>query len=223
MAIYAGFHIFNRSNTELFPITGYSLPFEIFRFVPDFSTAPTNISNKKVLWDFGDGTTSSQLTAYHNYQYPGNYTIQLTYFQVFNNQIYPSVSPLLSTIAIANYLPDTLILTVSAPLVQSSGESNLPIYLTRYNSYNTSLSNFSIKLSVSGNQSPYYNSNTYYSNKFSHLYSSSKFVVSGADGFTVVDYLKTNSIPVYTTVNGVSYFVGSSGTATFYYVEDFNL
>ncbi len=228
------FTILNRVYAPLFPLTGYALPFEIFKFVPDFSNAPLSVSDKKVVWDFGDGSISTDLTGSHSYTYPGVYPVTLTYYTSANSS---AVSSILSSIKVINLINDTITLTTSAQLVQTSGEWVSPIYITRYNSWQTSISGLNniITLAVSGNQSPYIDPITYYSNPYSHLQSFSRFLLSGTDGFTIVDHVTTTNIPLYATplnngsvtVSTVSTFsaiyCGTKGAATFYYVEDFKI
>ena len=95
------FNIFDRLGTQLLPMTGYSLPFEKFRFVPNFASVGNYISNKKVIWNFGDGTTSTDLTAFHSYNYPGNYPITLT---VFNSSGDSTRSSYTSAVQINNFV-----------------------------------------------------------------------------------------------------------------------
>lgn len=226
------FTIYNRVQTELYPMTGYSLPFEIFKFLPNFSSVPTYISDKKVVWNFGDGTISSNLSGFHYYKYPGVYPVTLTVFDSAGNS---SVSTVLSTIKVYNFINDAIILTTNAVLNQDSGAVNQPIFLTRYNSWQTSISgdNRVIKLAVSGNKSQFFNQEEYNANPYSHLYPSSKFVLSAADGYTVIDAVTTTNVDLYATplssgevtvstvsADGSSY-AGSKGEATFFYVEDF--
>ena len=124
------FNIFDKSGAQTIPMIGYSLPFEIFRFVTDFNSVGNYISDKKVIWNFGDNTTSTDLTAYHSYKFPGTYPITLT---VFNSSGDGTLSSYLSTIKISNYINDYITLTVEGDPVVQSGQNNVPIYLTRYN------------------------------------------------------------------------------------------
>jgi len=225
------FNIYNRNNTELLPATGYSLPFEIFKFIPNFTSVGNSISDKKILWNFGDNVMSSSLTAFHSYEFPGIYPVTLTVFDSAGNG---SLSTYLSTIIIQNLINDNLVLTTSQQLILKSGETNLPIYLTRYNSYQTSVSglNTIINLAVSGNQSPFFDMQEYDSDKYAHLKPSAKFFINTTAGFTVVNAVTTtndfiyatpgfSSVRLSTSATQGSYLAGSSGTAIFYYVEDF--
>lgn len=227
------FNIYNRLNLEVKPMTGYSLPFELFKFVPNLDNTPANISNKKVIWNFGDNTTSTDLTAFHYYTYPGTFPVSLT---VFTSQGDGIISTYLSAVKVSNYINDVILLTTNNIPIQRSGQDNNPIYLTRYNSYQTSISekNTVIMLSVSGNYAPFFTAREYYSDKNSHLYISSKFAVNTDLGFTVVDSVSTTNDVIYASPSGSaiilsltgtydSVVAGTSGHALFYYIEDYNL
>lgn len=212
-------------------MTGYSLSFETFKFIPDFTSVQNYISDKKVIWDFGDNTISTDLTSYHTYKYPGTYPVTLTVFTSSGNG---TQSSYLSTIKISNLINDIIILTTEGVPQQISGEKTNPIFLSRYNSHQTSISgrNSVITLSVSGNNAPYFTAEEYYKDKNSHFYSSSRFAIKNDLGFTVVDEISTtndiiyatpqgNSINISLTASDTSYVAGSSGSAVFYYIEDY--
>jgi len=225
------FNIYNRLDSEVLPMTGFSLPFEVFKFIPNFNSVQNYISDKKVIWDFGDNTTSTNLTSYHSYTYPGTYPVTLT---VFTSSGEGTQSTYLSTIKIANIINDVIILTTDNAPIQISGEKTNPIFVSRYNSHQTSISgrNTILTLSVSGNKAHYYTAEEYYKDKNSHFYSSARFVIKNDLGFTVVDEISTSNDNIYATpqgntinltltAGGSSYLAGSSGSAVFYYVEDY--
>ena len=225
------FNVYNRLGVEVMPMSGYSLPFEQFQFIADFDSVPNTISNRQVIWNFGDGTTSTDLTAFHSYTYPGVYNVSLTYFTAAG---YSSVSSYTSAINVFNYIADQIVLTNNTAS-QMSGQFNNPIFLTRYNSYQTTVTgrNSVIQLSVSGNQSPFYTSKQYYSSKDVQFYSTARFGIDTDLGLTIVDEVSTTNDFVYASANGAnitlsptysfnSYLAGSSGYATFYYIEDYN-
>jgi len=230
---YVEYHIYNRLNQEAKPASGYCLPFDTFTFVPDFTNTNIIISNKKVIWDFGDGTTSTVLSSSHYYSYPGNYPVTLTVFDSGGNT---STSTYMSAVKVYNAVEDAVILTTDSNLVLKSGQNNGVIYVTRYNSSATSISgaNTIITLSVSGNKAPFYDAEMYDADKYAHLKSLARFAIDTPLGLTVVDSVTTTNIPLYalpSTVNtsitltnssvSNTYYAGSSGTASFFYVEDF--
>lgn len=229
------FRIYDRLNAQQTPMTGYCLPFDKFTFVPDFTNVSNKVSDKKVIWNFGDGTFSNKLTAYHSYDYPGKYPVTLTVFDSGGNG---STSTYLSVLRIYNAIEDIVLLTSNKDVVVRSGDDNEPIFLTRFNSHRTSISglNTVINVSVSGNLSPFYTSQKYNSEKYAHLYSTARFAVSSDLGLTIVDSITTTNDPLYavpalstttiTIVNSsvdTTYLAGSSGQATFYYIEDYKI
>ena len=231
---YVEYHIYNRLNNEVMPASGYCLPFDTFTYVANFGTVNNIISDKKVIWNYGDGATSTSLTGKHYYNFPGNYPVTLTVFDSGGNG---STSTYLSAVNIYNAVEDVIVLTTDGNLNLKSGQNNGAIYVTRYNSSATSVSgaNNIITLSVSGNQSPFFNAEVYDSDKYAHLKPSARFVIDTNLGLTVVDSVTTTNVPLYalpstidTTITLVpssyngTYLAGSSGTATFYYVEDYS-
>jgi hypothetical protein len=81
-------------------LSSYTLDVTPLTCIPDFTTATllstdAYLSNKTLQWDFGDGTTSTDLTAIHTYKWPGNYKIVLNVFDnngfVYENLYKPSV------------------------------------------------------------------------------------------------------------------------------------
>ena len=209
-------------------MTGYSLPFEKFRFVPNFASVGNYISNKKVVWDFGDGTTSTDLTAFHSYNYSGNYPITLT---VFNSSGDSTQSSYTSAVQISNFINDAIIITSNGTPTQVSGQINNPFYLTRYNSYQTTITgrNSVINLSVSGNKSPFYTADKFYKDKNTHFYPTARFAVLTDHGYTVVDEVSTTNTFIYASPAGSSitlsltsgdnsYIAGTSGYASFFYI-----
>jgi PKD repeat protein len=228
------FNIFNRFGVEVLPMSGYSLPFEIFTFKADFSTVGNYISDKKVIWNFGDGTLSNELTGFHSYKYPGTYPVTLT---VFTSTGDGTLSTYTSAINISNYINDCIILTtLGTPIIQS-GNTNIPILVTRYNSYQTSISGIAntLNLAVSGNKSQYFTSLEYYKDKNVQYKSIARFLQDSPLGLTVVDEVVTTNDPMYvSTTSGSditllskptygSFFAGTSGIAVFYYTEDYKL
>lgn len=213
-------------------MTGYALSFEEFTFVPEFAGTPNYISDKKVVWNFGDGTLSNDLTATHAYNYPGLYPITLTIFLSTGDGTQSSV---LSTIQVQNFVNDYILITCDNTPIQISGQDTNKFYVTRYNSSKTSLSgkNTILVLSVSGNKSPFFTAEEYETNKYAHLYSTARFAVSTNLGLVTVNELSTtndvlyaspagSSITLSTSANDFSVVAGSSGTGLFYYIEDYN-
>jgi len=225
------FNIYDRNNSDLFPMVGYSLPFEQFKFVANFATTGNFISDKKVVWNFGDRTSSTELTAFHYYKYPGVYPVTLT---VFNSSGDGTLSTVTSAVYVSNYINDSIQLTTDERPIIISGSVNIPIFLTRYNSWQTTLSglNTVINLSVSGNKLPYFTPEKYYTDKDVQFKSSARFIIDTELGLTVVGEVSTTNDIIYASpagsgivlsLSGGTCVAGSSGGAMFFYTEDFKI
>ena len=71
---YLYFYVKDHTNT--YTTTGYTLPITPFTFIPVLDTGSNDIiSTTRLLWNFGDGTTSRDITATHAYSIPGTYKI----------------------------------------------------------------------------------------------------------------------------------------------------
>jgi PKD repeat protein len=68
----------------------------------DFESIAGEYSPNAFVWDFGDGTTSTSLTAEHIYKWPGEYTVTLT---VLNADGEPVLSERTSTVNVIDFIP----------------------------------------------------------------------------------------------------------------------
>lgn len=226
-------------------IPGFSNELYTFRIFPDFSGTDLNgisasplVNSYRYFIDLGDGTISTDLTASHYYKYPGEYKITLVAVDSASNFYSAVVRP---TITINNVIPDKLFLTYQSGSSALNSTLENPLILTRFNSYQSWSSvsadgGYSVYLSVSGNQSETVASETYYSDANAHLKRFSGFIQIQDDGQgLVVDKIKTNNDFIYGKLNVVTsdppyflynkreegtVFLGTSGSATFYYYED---
>jgi len=238
---YLYFHIKDFSNTET--LSTYSLNITPLTFIPDYTTATLLLSagafaNKYVQWDFGDGTTSTQLTAVHRYKWPGTYKVNLTFFDdngnAYNNLYVP-------TVQIFNFVADDIQFKDYGKFIYDVPASRIidPLVIERRNSYQTFNSltgnNFTINLYASGALGNYINAETYYSDKWAHLRSLSRFYIKENIGntlsYTIVDKVSTIDQDIYARINNNvlercnkedtgSTFAGTTGYAEFYYVDD---
>ena len=76
-------------------LSSYTLKNTPLLFKPDLTTSDLlsgalGVSNKIFRWDFGDGTFSTELTASHVYQWPGEYKVACTFMDV-NGEAYESI------------------------------------------------------------------------------------------------------------------------------------
>jgi len=77
-------------------LSGYALPQSTFTFIPVLSTPSFVISNTKVLWNFGDGTTSDAPTATHAYEFPGEYRVVLYVYGSGGQSFIDTFTPVIS-------------------------------------------------------------------------------------------------------------------------------
>lgn len=97
--------------------TCYALPIDKIIVTLDDNTNEqlgiySKYSNTNVLWDFGDGTTSTELSAIHWYKFPGKYRITLT---VYDKNFIPCKSKYNTIMYVYNYIPkETVIGSISA-------------------------------------------------------------------------------------------------------------
>jgi len=72
---YIYFHTLDYTGS--YTTIGYSLSITPFTFIPVFDDGVNKeFSKQKILWDFGDGTTSSSVTAVHYFKLPGWYNVK---------------------------------------------------------------------------------------------------------------------------------------------------
>lgn len=236
------------SNTLLHVTSAFTNSQDALKFYPFFGdttgftdydglSATSFIDNFRYFIDFGDGTISSALTAEHYYKYPGEYTVTLVAVDSGTNFYRAEQQPIIKAY---NFIPDELFLTYSEGNSAINSTFENPLIITRYNSYQSwpsvSADNgYTINLNVSGNQSKFVNNDEYYSDSYIQLKKIAAFVQSKEDQEPVVNnIIKTNNDPIYGTrfvTSDIDYilwptpvpgsiFLGTSGTAEFYYYED---
>lgn len=202
---YLYFDVLDYTNSQI--TSGYTLSITPFTFIPKFDSGDVQVvSNTRIIWDFGDGTTSRDITATHFYKIPGTYSVKC-YFYGASGIGYES--SFTQNILVKDYISDTLVLSSRpTPIIRSSYYEN-PFLVSRFNSWQTynSLSSegATIVLEASGNTSPILDLEKYFSDKYSHLKPNARFVT--------IDFNETLSsyeaIPVNTikTLNNKDIYV----------------
>lgn len=238
---YVYFNTIDYSGTSI--LSSYTLDITPLTFVPDFTTSSllsgtTLLSNKKVKWDFGDGSQSNELSAVHIYSWPGQYTVKLTIFDNNGNAYDSSYQP---TINIYDFVCDNIQFEDNGTFIYDIPASQItnPITLNRQNSWQSfpgvSATGYTLGLYASGASGDYEDINDFYQDKWAHLRSLSRFYVEETLGATtqyvLVDTLTTTTSEVFAGIlnnqiqvvdqsfNG-SEFAGTTGSSTFYYVDD---
>lgn len=120
--VYSFFNTYNYTNQEV--ASSYALPFTPLIFKPRLNDVQLFLSRKKILWDFGDGTSSESVTARHAYKEPGRYKVTCYLYDRNGQSYYDSFA---QNVDIYNFIPNSI--TLSYPLTSkptniiiSSGE-----------------------------------------------------------------------------------------------------
>ena len=224
--------------TGQYTTIGYTLSITPFTFVPVFDDGVNkDFSKQKILWDFGDGTTSSSVTAVHNFKLPGWYNVKC---HVLGKDGKSYVDSFSQNVLVKDFVTDTLVISALEYKVESG--LRYPFVLYRFNSWQTypAVSNigYTINLNVSGNVAPLLNVDTYKKDKWGHLKPYAKFETSIYNEATnkneimpvntvVTDnnkelYVKilNNSLVFCDKTDYGSCFTGTSGSKLIYYTDD---
>ena len=222
--------------------SGYTLPITPFTFIPKFDSGDDKpVSNTRILWDFGDGTTSRDITATHFYKIPGTYSVKC-YFYGASGIGYES--SFCQNILVKDFISDTLVISgANNPIIRASHYEK-PFLVSRFNSwqtYNILLTEgATIALHVSGNSAPVLDLEKYELDKYAHLKPNCHFavidfnpVLSGYD-VTPIDHFKTlNNKEIYVKLDASrnivlcdstergSVLAGTSGNRLIYYTDDY--
>lgn len=221
--------------------SSYTLPITPFTFIPKFDSGDNLItSNTNILWDFGDGTFSKDITATHAYKIPGTYSIKCYFYGTNGNGF---ESTFCQNVLVKDYIPDTLVLSADEyPNIRASHVES-PFVITRYNSWQTfdtlSASGSTILLYASATGGTLLDVDAYQRDKYSHLKASSRFLISEYNNIlssydpTPVNSFKTiDNSEIYVKLDSSKKIVfcqkndegavlaGTSGRRTVYYIDD---
>ena len=217
--------------TGVLALSSYTLPFTNFYFKPEFNQEGAR-SNTRVLWDFGDGTSSEALTGQHYYNLPGVYNVTCHFYDRQGN-----VTTDIESVTAVNFIKNNLtVSTAVSSVTLTASKINTPISVTRVNSYQIQDSSYlSIVPFASGAEDNYYDTNlvnAYYG----HLYPFSSFyqllpTAKNTTEFVEISSFTTSNDSLYYRLSGAaivrcnstdsgSVYCGSSGTAIVYYKSD---
>ena len=229
--------------TESHTTSGYTLPITPFTFIPKFDSGDDkSVSNTRILWDFGDGTTSRELTAKHFYKIPGTYSVKC-YFYGASGIGYES--SFCQNILVKDYIADTIVLSAKNNAIIRASHYENPFLISRFNSWQTystlSSQGASITLHVSGNLAPLLDLETYENDKYAHLKPSSRFAViefnellSSYDAIPVNEINTKNNKDIYVKLDSQknivfcnsydkgSVIAGTSGQREIYFTDDYS-
>lgn len=232
-------YFYTLNSTGVYTTSGYSLPITPFTFIPIFDDGTTQYYSKQnILWDFGDGTTSEELTATHYYKTAGWYNVKCF---VLGKDGVGYEDKFSQSILVRDYITDTIVLSGRSSSINESGKLQNPFTLIRFNTWQAypelSSVGYTINLHVTGANAPLLDSDVYNLDKFGHLKPSSRFLTRKYNSLTEnyellpVNNLQTTNDEIYvrirngaietcsSTASGAT-FAGTSGSADFYYVDD---
>ena len=207
---------------------------------------PTNefdepaLNNKKVEFDFGDGSFGHDLTSRHAYEFPGQYNVRMILRGCGNNAILASYS---ADVTIEDYITNTFSITGNVgvrpeALTLSAGEFSNALEIKSYSPLYQDFQDIYFTVSACDSQN-YFNLypdinnklkkyNSFYDRKYLHTLSAYEYVE--------IDKITLSSINLYAQLSvdgsGVtqiqnclssglsSQFVGSSGEKTIYFKTD---
>ena len=185
---YAFYDVYDYTNS--FSTSGYALNICPFTFVPKLKN---NAYLNKVLWDFGDGTTSTSLCATHTYKFPGDYTVSLYVYTSAGDAYTSSFS---RSLKIKNFINDVITLSSKDSFYRKASDPGHldGITIIAYNSLPTyqtlSANQITINFYASGSGDYFVTSDRYYSDKYSHLKSNYYFYEKNLNPYTGVDEFK---------------------------------
>ena len=232
--IYVDIQTLNyRGETSL---SGYTLPGCNFTFTPDLDAIDVVVSNKQLLWDFGDGTTSNGLIGVHNYKFPGVYEVRLI---VYNRQGEAITNSYIPGLTAYDFIYDDLINDAPSTFEVKAGHFEY-FDILRQNSWRTvpanNSSDYTVNLYVSGTLDPFIDLDSYNSSQWSQLIQNSRFleklVAGDAYENIPVTSIATTSTLIYVNKNATGEYVrcssidsgaviaGSTGYATPYFTSD---
>jgi hypothetical protein len=205
---YLYFYVKDYTNT--YTTSGYTLPITPFTFIPVLDTGSNDlVSNTRLLWNFGDGTTSRDVTATHAYSMPGTYNVTC-HFYTTGGEGYESAFT--QSIVVVDYITDALIISASPVNVIEAGHYQNPYTIARFNSWQTypalSTQGTTILLYASGSDAPLIDVDLYEREKYAHLKPYARFLVYEYNNITQqnelvpVESIKTtNNQNIYVKLN----------------------
>lgn len=228
---YVDYNVIGYNGVET--LSTYSLSSTPLVFVPDITQ--TFESNNRILWEFGDGTSSRSFSATKIYTSPGVYTTSMIVTDCFNNA---KESTFKKDITVYDYIPMTFrislddyeyVNSIDFKCGEISGPFNVEVFYPHYQSASD------IYYNVFGSGSyNYWEINT---NKFSHLenyYSMYDKIFNFSIGdyqYREIDKLEFTPDKLYAKLtNGVistcgenddgAFYIGMSATKPIYFKDD---
>lgn len=232
--------------TGTYTTSGYSSEHTPFTFIPVFDDGEgTPLSNKKIVWDFGDGTKSTDVEPSHFYKNPGFYTVRCHFIGSGGTGY---VDNFAQTIYVKNIYEDSITFpdkNINNIISETGLDERLQIAvnINRTNSWQTyqslSSTGYNINIDINGSNSAPLNVDEYNKDKYGHLKPSARIigevfnVDSQTNDFAPIIKTETTNQEIYAVYNNGSFvidgitkddensiFVGTSGASTVYFVDD---
>ena len=228
---YALFEVQDYKNEST--LSSYNLDITPLTFKADLPSTDfySDINKLEALFDFGDGTVGTGLTATHTYTQPGEYKVRMVVNDCENNSLLASYS---TDISIYDYIENTFTVDIEDDILPlSAGEFSKPITITNKAPFYQDSNN--IFYTVSGLTIPNYFELTPY--KFNHLqkyysfYEKSYIENLSAFEYNEIPFISVSGSNVYVKLSGNaivdakstdvdSVFVGTSGRESYYFSSD---
>ncbi len=229
--LYNFFYVRDYTGTNTYE--SYALPFTPLTFAPNLEDGIADfVSNKRVVWDFGDGSTTVEtVTAQHAYDKPGRYKVTCYLYNEEGTGYYDTFH---SKVDIKDFVEDKLVISSNGAISHNTGEIINPITVERYNSFRVGTPTI-VAHSSAAEDNDFF-SRGYADETYGHLKPSSSFVqILSSD---VIETLDTNTVAtidtpiyikldannqiVYTDKNDVdAFYAGLTGTSEVYFRSDF--
>lgn len=230
--LYNFFYVKNYKGVETYE--SYALPFTPLTFQPNLEDGIADfVSNKRIVWDFGDGTTTESITATHSYDKPGSYTVNCYLYDSKGTGYFDTYS---AKVDITDFITDKLTISAASELTHKTSQLLNPIAVERYNSYRALESGIPsiVAYSSAGLDNDYFRTGLV-DETYGHLKPSSSFVQiltsNGVEETVQVNTITTTDTPlyiklssneiVYTDANDVDgFYAGLTGTSDVYFKTD---
>jgi hypothetical protein len=136
-----------RDFTNRSTVSSYALPFTPLTFIPNLDQLadydselgvvkinPGVLSRKRIVWDFGDGTTEEVVSPTHFFREPGRYKVTCYLYDRSGSSYYNMYS---QTVNIYNYIPDSIVLTAdnTTNISLTAGRFTSPVTVKRSTSW----------------------------------------------------------------------------------------
>lgn len=116
-------------------LTGYALENYPMTFRPAIGEQwPAEFSDKRIVWDYGDGTKSEAITGVHAYTTPGSYKVRSYIYDNEGNGYYNTFSV---QVDIYDYVSDKIKINTDTDINHNAGEIKNPITVSQFNSINS--------------------------------------------------------------------------------------